>query len=124
MDVIGLDDYWDIGPKGKQKTFLRSLRDIVEIAEQRGKIPALTETGEEGIKDNEWWTRRLLHPVMSDPVASRICWGIVWRHANEQRHYAPYPGHPSVPDFLKFVRDDRILLLDQVPDFYGRNTPS
>jgi mannan endo-1,4-beta-mannosidase len=120
VDVMGLDDYRDVEQGGNLENFLRCLRDLVEMAEQRGKISALTETGEEGIKNPKWWTERLLHPIGGDPVASRICWIMVWRNADERHHYAPYPGHPSVPDFLKFVGDSRILLLDQVPDFYGR----
>lgn len=120
VDVIGHDNYQDVGLAGNPENFLRSLRDVVEIADQRGKISALTETGEEGIKNPRWWTEQLLDPIGNDPVASRISWVMVWRNEDERHHYAPYPGHPSVPDFLKFARNSRIQLLDQLPDIYGR----
>jgi mannan endo-1,4-beta-mannosidase len=48
---------------------------------------------------------------------------LVWRNANyerERRHhfYAPYPGHPSAPDFVR-LRDDPLMLFeDELPDLY------
>jgi mannan endo-1,4-beta-mannosidase len=88
------------------------------MAEARGNIAALTETGLEGIPEADWWTNRLLKYIKADPAASRIAWLLVWRNARENHHYAPYPGHLSAPDFVGFANDPMILMQRNVPKLY------
>ncbi len=121
VDVLGMDDYHDLGPKGQTAELLRRVRTVVELAEQRGKISAISETGSDGIPDPTWWTEKLLNPIKNDPVASRISWVMVWRNARPTHHYAPYPGHSSVPDFLQFSQDPRVLFAPQLPNLYRLN---
>ncbi|MEO0731945.1 MAG: glycosyl hydrolase [Bacteroidota bacterium] len=111
VDVFGLDDYHDLGRTGRATDLTRRLRIVVELAEARSKVAALTETGHEGVKQPRWWTEKLWRNIISDPVASRIAWVLVWRNADRKHHYGPYPGHASVSDFLDFVADPQILLL-------------
>ncbi|HZV68710.1 MAG TPA: glycosyl hydrolase [Saprospiraceae bacterium] len=118
VDVLGMDDYYDLGPEGKPSELVRRLRDVVQLADARGKIPAMTETGSECIKNPMWWTQELLAPIAADSIASRIAWLLVWRNARETHHYAPYPGHASVPDFIQFVNTPIMMLSDRLPDVY------
>jgi mannan endo-1,4-beta-mannosidase len=55
VDIIGLDNYWDVGHKSNSKSeevrishFRESLATITQIAKEKGKIAALTETGMDG----------------------------------------------------------------------------
>lgn len=91
---------------------------VVELAEARGKIPAFTETGFEGIPKPDWWTTGLLTPIKTHPLANRIAYLLVWRNARENHCFAPYPGHPSERNFLDFVNDPNILLENDLPDMY------
>jgi mannan endo-1,4-beta-mannosidase len=123
VDVLGFDDYQSVRTPATRHVFARRLRDVVELAETRGKIPALTETGVETIPDSLWWTGTLLAGIKADSVARRIAWVLVWRNANyerERRHhfYAPYPGHPSAPDFVRFRDDPLMLFEDELPGLY------
>src|SRR5205807_2646868 len=59
-DVLGFDDYQSVRTPATRAVFARRLHDVVELAEARGKIPALTETGVEAVPDSTWWTRTLL----------------------------------------------------------------
>src|SRR5438876_25641 len=107
--------------------FARRLRDVVELAEARGKIPALTETGVEAVPDSAWWTQTLLGGITANSVGRRIAWVLVWRNATFEREhryhfFAPYPGQASVPDFVRFRQDSLILFEDELPDLY-RVTP-
>lgn len=102
--------------------FIRILRDIVELARARGKVAALTETGQENLTTPDWHTRILLEPIKNDPVAVEIAYAAVWRNAHENHHFAPYPGHPSVPDFLLFFQDPFTLFEDDLLDLYSRDT--
>lgn len=118
VDVLGLDDYHDLGPKGKVADLLFRLRSVVQLAEERGKVAALTETGLEAIPQNDWWTKRLLQPLRSDPVASRIAWILLWRNDRPAHHYGPYPGHASAADFRRFAEDPLLAFEADLPDMY------
>lgn len=111
VDVLGLDEYHHLSAWWKQTEFIRRLRDIVTLAEERGKIAALTETGLEMIPRADWWTRRLLEPILADPVARRIAWMLVWRNDNPRHHFGPYPGHRTADDFRRFSRHPAVGFL-------------
>lgn len=123
VDVLGFDDYQSVKSPETRHVLVRRLRDVVEMAEARGKIAALTETGVEAVPDPAWWTQTLLPAIKNDPVARRIAWVLVWRNANNQtdrpnHFYASYPGHPSAPDFVRFKQDPFVLFEDELPNLY------
>ena len=120
VDILGLDDYHDLSVKGDSKDMVKRLQMLVELAQERGKIAAMTETGQESIPQEKWWTERLLYPIKSDPIASQIAWILVWRNSRPDHHYGPVPGHSSVPDFLKFSKDKTMLFEGQLPKLYKR----
>src|SRR5206468_3360566 len=126
-EVLGFDDYQSVRTPATRDLFARRLRDVVELAEARGKIPALTETGVEAVPDSAWWTQTLLGGITANSVGRRIAWVLVWRNATFEREhryhfFAPYPGQASVPDFVRFRQDSLILFEDELPDLY-RVTP-
>jgi len=128
VDVLGFDDYQSVKSVATRAVLVRRLRDVVELAEARGKIPAMTETGVVTIPDSTWWTQTLLAGIESDPVARRIAWVLVWRNATGTtdrpgHFYAPYPGHPSAADFVRFRQDPLILFEDKLPDLYREGAP-
>ena len=120
VDILGLDDYHDVKPENDPTELTRRLRMLVEIAEEKGKVAAFTETGLESIPETNWWTNRLLKHIKADSVASRIAWVLVWRNDRPEHHYAPYPGHSSVPDFQGFCNDPLIILESELPNMYKR----
>lgn len=127
VDVLGFDDYYTLwGGYGDSAAatvprFTGHLRWLVEQAEARGKIPALTETGLEGVKDPAWFTGKLLASIKADPVARRIAYALVWRNAHDKpgHFYAPPPGHPAAADFVRFREDPLILFEDELPNLYA-----
>ncbi|MDZ7263201.1 MAG: glycosyl hydrolase, partial [candidate division KSB1 bacterium] len=120
VDVLGTDQYLSGSiTSNAQAQFMRRLRDVVELARERNKIAALTETGRETIDIHDWFTRILLNPIKNDSTAKNLAYAAVWRNAHAGHHYAPYPGHPSVPDFLKFFDDPFTLFESDLPDMYA-----
>lgn len=124
VDVLGLDDYHAWLQENSVELISGRLRMLVELAEERGKIPALTETGLEAIPNPNWWTEQLLAGIQRDEVGSRIAWVLVWRNANREHDrpdhfFAPYPGHPSAEDFVRFQQHPMILFEDDLPDMYS-----
>lgn len=97
-------------------------RTVVQLAEERDKLAAFTETGAEGIPDSTWWTDRLLPTLKTDPTTRRLAYVLVWRNANDETNpghfFAPYPGHPSADDFVHFRNDPFTLFEKNLPDLY------
>jgi mannan endo-1,4-beta-mannosidase len=129
VDVMGLDDYSVWRQDDGIEVLGRRLRTLVEIAEARGKIPALTETGHETVPHPDFWTEKLLRGILHDPVGRRIAWVLVWRNANHEHDrpdhfYGPHPGHPSAPDFVRFRNDPSTLFEDDLPDMYRSYAPA
>jgi mannan endo-1,4-beta-mannosidase len=124
VDILGFDDYRSVRRPYDVETLANRLRLIARLAGERDKIPALTETGYEGIPDPEWWTGTLLSVIKTDSLTQRIAWALVWRNANqatdrENHFYAPFPGHPSADNFIDFRNDPLILFEDDLPDMYS-----
>jgi mannan endo-1,4-beta-mannosidase len=132
VDIIGLDNYWDVGhpandipEEERLVNFVRSLSYTAEIANEKNKIAALTETGLEAIPDPAWWTEVLLKSLLTNDMTRRIAYVQVWRNANIQtdrpdHYYAPYPGQVSAEDFVRFREHPFVLFEDDLPDLYER----
>ncbi|HYD51310.1 MAG TPA: glycosyl hydrolase [Gemmatimonadaceae bacterium] len=128
VDLLGFDDYQSVRTPATRAVLVRRLRDVVELADARGKLAAVTETGVETVPDSLWWTRTLLPALLADSVTRRVSWVLAWRNANRltdrpDHFYAPYAGHPSAADFKRFRDHPMILFEDELPPLYGRATP-
>lgn len=124
IDVLGLDCYCN-GEENDTVAYAayaaqldKNLGMVSHIAKQHNKAFALTETGYEGLKYANWWTG-VLQPVL-DKYA--IAYVLVWRNARERptHYYAPFPGQPTVSDFVKFYNAKRTLFLHDVNALYLR----
>lgn len=121
MDILGADVY----TKEDISVAIKMCHIAVELAEQKGKVPALTEFGYiDGLsncKRNDWYTKCFLEPLKADPVARRIAYVLTWRNATKDHFWVPYPGHPAVEDFKKFYADPLTLFENDLPkDLYGK----
>ena len=119
IDMLGFDDYWSVKTAATRPVFVNRLRMLSKMARERGKLAALTETGVEAIPDPNWWTGVLLPALKAPEVGGGISYVLVWRNANNvtdrpNHYYAPYPGHPSAPDFVRFKEDPSVLFEDEL----------
>ena len=119
-DVLGMDDYWDFRPDGANNPSLAAekVKIVSDLAQGKGKIAAMTETGLESITDSTFFTKTLL-PVLKYK-GSKLAYVMLWRNDSHMKHhfYAPFPGHSSVPDFLKFYHDEYTLFENDLKDMY------
>ena len=120
VDMVGMDDYADFGRNGRYDVAagVKKLRIVSDYARKAGKLAAFTETGLESVADHNWYTETLLPALKSDGL--RPCYALVWRNDTQSptHYYAPFPGHPSVPDFLRFCDDPSVLLERDLPPLY------
>ena len=118
VDVIAFDDYHSIRSVDERKKLVYRLKTVVELAEAKNKIAALSETGLETIPVNDWFTNNLLGGIKEDEKGRGISYVMVWRNGRPDHHYAPFPGHSSAPDFVKFRKDPFTIFEDDLPKMY------
>ena len=119
VDVLGHDNYWDFNVITTPNKGVATLDTLVDIARARGKVAALTEAGLEKISTPTWYTDHLLQQLKHSPKAHQIAYLMVWRNAHEGHFYAPYPGHASVPNFLRFYQDSLTTFENDRPRLYS-----
>lgn len=111
VDMVGFDCY----QYGTDEQYMGNMKNALDItaafAKEHGKVMAVTETGYEGVKNAEWWTK-VLYPVLKDYPVSYV---LLWRNACDadmQHHfYGPHPEHESVEDFKAFAALDQMMFL-------------
>jgi mannan endo-1,4-beta-mannosidase len=118
VDLLGLDDYHDVGLHGKIGELTRRLVMLGEIARSKGKPYAITESGFEAIPQADWWTEKLLKGIMANEISRGISYVLVWRNDNPKHHYAPYKGHVSEADFIKFKALPNVLFCGEAGKLY------
>ncbi|MCB9289380.1 MAG: hypothetical protein H6560_18865 [Lewinellaceae bacterium] len=129
VDIYGVDFYYHTPlTDNVAADYRHRLRGLVKLALEHNKIPALTEIGQDGLDDPNWHTRTMINPIKYDSINNFIAYGVTWRNAGTHHFHAPYPGHPSVPDFLDFYNDPYTLFESGLPNMYAlpeadRNPP-
>lgn len=121
IDILGLDNYWDLREgRTDLPAFVEQLRIIAALGNEKGKPAALTETGPLN-KDNQgmlgekdWYTNKLLRALLWDEQTRQISYVMAWRNDNPGHFHVPYPGHPSVPDFLEFYKSPSTIFMSDI----------
>ncbi len=119
VDMISFDTY-QYGDSTQSPLFASKLNNqlgIIEtIAKEKKKLFALAETGYETIPQTNWWTDVLLKGIGDH----KISYVLLWRNhgysesMKKMHYYAPYKGHNSVADFVKFYRNRKTLFAQDV----------
>lgn len=122
IDLLGLDCYCnakedhDVAVAKYKEKIDVNLSMLCELAKERDKVAAVTETGYEGIPDSVWWTETLA-PALAPYHFSYV---LMWRNAHDKdgHFFAPYPGQQSTSDFVKFYNDKKTLFLHDLNGIY------
>lgn len=121
VDMVGMDNYGDMG-RDRYDLDLAALKlkIVSDYAKKAGKLAAFTETGLESIPNPTWWTETLLKVMKRHDM--QLAYVLVWRNdvRSATHYYAPYPGHISVPDFIKFYNDPYTLFEKDLKNIYGK----
>ncbi|MBC7946762.1 MAG: beta-mannosidase [Chitinophagaceae bacterium] len=119
VDMVGVDNYNDFGRYGRYNvdSGILKLKIVSDYAKKTGKLAAFTETGLESIPNVTWWTGTLLRALKK--AGGKFAYVLVWRNdvTSPTHYYAPFPGHVSEKDFIKFFNDPYTLFekdLDRV----------
>lgn len=118
VDILGFDDYKSVKTTETRQVLIDRLTVVNELATEKDKVAVLAETGFETLSKENWWTSIILDGFKATPKTDRIAYMLIWRNAWKTHHYAPYPNHPSTPDFIEFKQDSSILFLSDLPEMY------
>ncbi len=119
VDVMGFDIYQRGTGEQANTQFVsdinRMLSDLVSMATEKKKIPALTEFGFNALPDNTWWTNVFWKGIQSH----KISYVLGWRNAgfksnNRTEYYVPYKGEGSAADFMRFFNEQKTLFQKDV----------
>jgi mannan endo-1,4-beta-mannosidase len=71
--------------------------------------------------DNKWFTQKLGEAFPKGSEAEKIAYVMLWRNADTTHFFSTYPGHSSAADFKKFVRREKVWLLEDWNRFKKEN---
>lgn len=124
VDILALDAYHSGESKWKESVS-SSLRTIIRLAFERGKLTAFSETGlGGGLSETyvpNWYADVLLDMFLKDPLFRTISYVLVWRNANYDHFWVPYPGHHQAAGFLEFYNSEYIIFGNSLPSLYSEN---
>jgi mannan endo-1,4-beta-mannosidase len=119
VDMVGMDNYGDMGRDGyRLDVAAKKLKIVSDYAKKAGKLAAFTETGLESIPNESWWNDVLLKVMRTGDM--ELAYVLVWRNdqTSPTHYYAPFPGHSSVPDFMKFYNHPYTLFEKDLSSIY------
>lgn len=111
VDVLGMDNYTDFS-QNRLDLVVQKISIIVDLAVERNKIAAITETGSDKLSINKWYTSNLLQVLKANEKTRSLAYVMVWRNADTSHFYVPFLGNNQLDDFQNFVNDPLILLLN------------
>lgn len=110
VDILGMDIYDFNDSEAYMKSVKHDLAILKDIALQKNKLFAFTETGLESLQTKNWFTK-VLYPVIKD---SGISWVLTWRNYSTKHHYMPYKGQLNELDFIQFEKLPETLFLKNI----------
>ncbi|MFW7379443.1 MAG: glycosyl hydrolase [Oligoflexus sp.] len=133
VDILGIDLYYaaDNGRPWEKfdyqtALFRQYLQVVTKLARDKGKVAALTETGNYNLhrevnESSNWFSNHLLS-LLSDPEIS-MAYVLTWenRRVAETEYYIPHKEHAGFQDFLDFANDASSLFLSEISGIYSDN---
>ncbi|HEY9061457.1 MAG TPA: glycosyl hydrolase [Pseudobacteroides sp.] len=135
VDVLGFDQYDDSGSMTSEERWMKSIVSrtelLTEMADKRGKVVTITETGiASGIKKennvNKSWFTTLLNALKESAAAgkNKAAYMLVWANFDMNQFWVPYMHHSIygnselLQDFVNFYNDDFTVFSDTINGFY------
>jgi len=117
VDVIGMDNYYDLEKEGLVDSAVYKLHMIIDYANEKGKISALTESGLKNLTDSTWYMSKLGTVLSDAKVASNISYALVWHNDPTKHFFFPYPEHSSAVYAKQFLDRKEMWLLNDLVEF-------
>ncbi len=117
VDIIGFERK-DNGNSDFVDNLLEDARLAVRLADEKGKLAALTEVGyKKDLKSNydrNWYNHHILRTLKNDELASGVAYMVVWNNL-DIAHRVPIEGDKHYKGFVKFYEDAYTTFLNDLP---------
>jgi mannan endo-1,4-beta-mannosidase len=121
VDFIGMDCYHGLNPT----TLTTNISVLSKLSKELKKPCGVTETGVEGIRDNNgapvrnYWTQQILNPASGQTVSMIVMWRNQYDPSESGHHYfSVFNGHTSADDFKTMYRNAVSIFSKDLPDMY------
>jgi len=118
VDVLAMDNYTAFRTNQRLDWAVQTLETLADLADEKGKIAALSETGVNKMPDPNWFQDVLLKALKTNDRTRQIVWVLLWRNESTRHFFSTYPDHTSAEDFRKFKADPFTVFLSDLPDMY------
>jgi mannan endo-1,4-beta-mannosidase len=122
VDVLGMDNYGDLrsgtGQTGANLAN-KKLKVVSDLAKEKVKIAALTETGYQVTATNPpvegWFSQYVYHTLTANDL--EIAFVMFWGNSQDS-YFVPAATCPNAADFKTFTDKPEALLQNEIPDLY------
>ncbi|WP_264509665.1 glycoside hydrolase family 26 protein [Flavobacterium sp. N1719] len=122
VDLLGMDNYADFAVQQGQQGAVRANEKLImlsNLAQQKNKIAALTETGYQvsatSSPISNWFSTYLYYAL--NESSPKIAYVMFWNNT-QNAYYIPTPASGNTADFLQFTTKARCILQPQLPQLY------
>lgn len=132
VDIFGVDMYFQNTPKAfsnrahRLNEWKQEAIQLLTLAKKHGKIPAITEIGNESLLYPNFWTHYFAWPLQKEGVRQyckknnckspemNFAYTMLWRNDSQSstHFYAPYPGSNQNDNFLQLVKKNFLLFME------------
>jgi len=122
VDILGMDNYGDLIPQDGAGVELanQKLKVVSNLAKERVKIAAMTETGyfvdAQNPLPSAFYSEKLYEVLTGDDV--EIGYMMFWQNYDNS-YTVPVPGTAGEDDFKIFINKDEPVILNESPGFYN-----
>ncbi|MEZ7494336.1 glycosyl hydrolase [Leeuwenhoekiella aequorea] len=122
VDVVGMDNYGDVAAQNGSLIARanQKLKVVSDLAEERNKIAAFTETGyfvsASGTELASDFYSNNLYKVLTDQDIN-LGFMMFWQNYSDS-YTVPVPGAKGADDFMLFTKKEKTILLNDMPDVY------
>ncbi|NLP57741.1 glycosyl hydrolase [Lutibacter sp. B1] len=121
VDILGMDNYGDFANQGQSgaNTANSKLQVLTNLAKEKVKIAALTETGYR-VDSNHSPISNLYSTYFYSALTNNnveVAFMMFWNN-NSDGYYTPVPGESDANDFVSFYNKEETLFQNNLPDLY------
>lgn len=122
VDILAMDNYGDFNNQGQSGVTAANnkLKIVSDLAKQRVKIAALSETGYfvtpgDNNPISNFYSNNLYNAITNNN--NHIAFMMFWSN-NENTYCTPVPGMTDANDFIEFTNKPKSLLENELPNMY------
>ena len=115
VDFIGMDCYHHLNTN----VFLNNLKLLRTVSEAKMKPCGVTEIGEKGFRNANYWTEHIAAPMAGRKMSMLVTWSNKYDPFEQgDVYYSVYPGHPSENSFRELYARSDTFFCEDLPPMY------